>query len=347
MKGLQLLSYFLFLLLIPTWVLGQDECDNPINEASKQFEAGRLNETISILESCIDNKNTNEEKIAAYHLLAMSYLSLNETDRAEEYVIKLLNLKPNYQKYPNIDPPEFSRLVNDFEIFPKLSVGIHLGVNRNAVRIKKSFSAYSSPQRYYPLTGNSLGILFDYNASENIEILGSALFEVMGVKHVVDNAGGREQSYEEQLKFITFKPGVQYIYPINDKISFTPGGGISLNYLYQSNVFLESFDKETGNRVQSIQNPIKQRNRFQPGLFLQCGVQWPVSKGTMNIGLGRYSAFRTTVNQDKRLDDLAFIFNNQYVNDDIKLRSWSLNVQYMIPISWNIEKVNQSPSNDD
>lgn len=335
----------LLLFILPFGVKGQDECENPINEAAKQFEAGRLNETISILESCITQKNSKEEKIAAYHLLAMSYLSLNESDRAEENIRNLLKLKPDYQKFPNIDPPEFTQLVNDFKIFPKLSMGAELGINRNSVRIKQSFSAYTSPQRYYPITGNSLGIIMDYHASEKIEYLGAVKLEVMSVKHVVDNAGGREQTYEEQMRFITLKTGVQYIYPLNNTFSLTPGGGLNFNFMYQSDVFLESLDLENGNRVQSIQSPINQRNRFQPGLQLHCGVQLPVSKGKLNIGLSRYSAFRTTVNPDKRMEDLDFIFNNQYVNDDIKLRSWSLYVKYFIPIKWNMEREN--PSNDD
>lgn len=340
-KGLHITGLFILLGCCLS-VLGQDECENPINVASKNFEAGNINETILILENCIGNKNSREEKIAAYHLLAMSYLSLNETDRAEENIQLLLSLKPDYQKYPNIDPPEFSRLMNEYKIYPKLSGGIQLGINRSSVKIKKSYSAYSTPQRYNPMTGNSLGLLLDYSAGMHIDYTFSTLLEVMGIQHVLDNAGGREQIYEEQLRSVTIGTGARYSYKLNNTFSLTPGGGMNFNFLHRSNVFFESVDNETGDRVQSIQTPIKQRNKFQPGLSLSCGLQFPVSKGMLNCGISGNAALRSTVNKEKRLDDLTFIFNNQYVNDDIKLRTWTLFIQYQIPISWYIKKMNPS-----
>jgi hypothetical protein len=38
------------------------------------------------------------------------------------------------------------------------------------------------------------------------------------------------------------------------------------------------------------------------------------------------------------MKDGNFIFNYQYINDDISLRSFPLSLSYQLPVTWNIQK---------
>ncbi|MFM9944629.1 MAG: outer membrane beta-barrel protein [Bacteroidia bacterium] len=314
----------------------QTDCKNSLYEANKLFEAGQLTECVTLLEPCTKEKKDKEELMESYHLLAQAYQNLGNMDKANFYVKKMLSVKHDYQKYPNIDPMDFRKLVNQYTVSPKFYLGLKFGVNRNSVALKKSYSAYSSTQSYNPSTGFQVGFTGDYRIKPTIGINADLFFSGLKINHVLDNAGGWQQNYNEQQNYIMLNLSGQKQFNITKKLGVYAGAGFGFGYLNSANVFLESTNNETKSLQQATQNPIDSRNKFQTSANGIIGLSMPVAQGMVSLETNFSYFFGTTVNPDKRMDDLNFIFNNQYVNDDVSLRLMMVNLSYKFPLIWGI-----------
>jgi hypothetical protein len=315
----------------------QNDCTNSLYEGNKLFESGKLQDCINTLEACLAKKNDREELIESYHLLAQSYQNLGNTEKAFVYIKKMLMLKHDYQLYPNIDPVDFSALVNKFTVSPKLYLGLKFGFNRNSVALKQSFSAYASTQRYLPKTGFQFGLTADYRIKPTISVNGDMFFAGVGINHIIDNAGGWKQNYNEQQNYFLLNLSGQKHFKVTKNLGAYVGLGFGVGYMASSNVFFESTHLETKLTQQSTQNPIQTRNRLQTNINGVAGASLGVAQGLLSLESNVCYFLGKTVNPDKRMDDLNFIMNNQYVNDDIHLRTIMVNVSYKLPLIWKIQ----------
>ena len=100
-----------FLLIMPALICSriyaQDCGEASITNAEGQYNIGKFYESISRLNTCLDNKGYNyAEKVQAYRLLSMSYLAIDSLDKADESIQKLLLLKDNFEADTR-DPDRF------------------------------------------------------------------------------------------------------------------------------------------------------------------------------------------------------------------------------------------------
>lgn len=314
----------------------QDGCKDALYEANKLFEAGNIKECIDRLEPCLGSKKSKEERVETYHLLAQAHQNLNNPESAQKYIIKMLKKKPDYQRFPNIDPLDFSRLVNQYAVSPKIFVGLKAGINRNSVALKKSYAVYKSDQSYNPLTGFQVGATVDYRLMKDLSLSLDILYSGIGINHVVNNAGGWKQDYNEQQNYLIPNLILSKYVTLRKDLSLYGGVGFNASYLMSTNVFFEITNLETGSVQQATQNPLDYRNKWQTAANAHLGLAFPFYQGLFGIESNYFYYFGRTVNSEKRMDDLNFIFNNQYVNDDISLRLLSFNISYKLPLVYKI-----------
>jgi opacity protein-like surface antigen len=266
----------------------------------------------------------------------MAYQSASDMKNAEKYVKKMLLLKPDYHRFPNIDPIDFSQLVNKYMVFPDFYLGIKVGVNLNSIALKKSYAAYASPQSYNVTRGYQFGLSAEYRLRPSISINADFLSNGLGINHIIDSAGGYRQTYNEQQNYFLSHFSARYHLNLGKQLQLYAGAGVGFGYLLTTNVFFESTNLVTGAVQQATQDPINSRNRFQTSVNGLFGFAIPMSSGTFGVEGGFAYFFNTTVNSSKRMDDLNFIFNNQYVNDDVSLRLTMINLCYKFPFKWNV-----------
>ncbi len=160
------------------------------------------------------------------------------------------------------------------------------------------------------------------------------------INHIIDSAGGWKQDYEEQQNYFCLNLSAVKKMKMYRNLLCYAGIGTSLNYLTLATVSIEATHNDTKIIQQSSQNATTLRNRFQPTVLLAGGITTPVAKGNLGIDLGYSFFIKNTVNKMERFTDSNFIFNNQYLNDDIKIRSLMLNISYKFPMMWRIQKKN-------
>jgi hypothetical protein len=154
------------------------------------------------------------------------------------------------------------------------------------------------------------------------------------IEHKINDANGWYQQYKEIRKSaLVTVVGTKYR-KLNEVVNVYCGLGLGMNVLTSSkgNIILTS--NQTDLVLQSTTNTISERNKISPVGLVRLGVDFQTNRGKIGFDFTYVDYFNTTVNSEKRYNNADFIFTNQYVSDDIKLRGMMFSLSYKVPVKW-------------
>lgn len=167
----------------------QDDCLLKLQDAQKLYDEGKIEQIPDLLNPCIKNGFNRENKIQALRLLALVYLFEDKHEEAEEALLQILKMDPEYKVNKSVDAVDYIRLYKLFNTDPIFSVGIMGGFNNT-----------------YPML---------------IEPIGTNSFDSINANYSSDGIAfciGLRATYHWDTKLeITFEPS----YLINAKFSFS------------------------------------------------------------------------------------------------------------------------------
>jgi outer membrane receptor for ferrienterochelin and colicins len=113
----------IYMLSILMWVLAilvagevraQENCGEfKITEAQRRYSNGNFNDVFQLLNPCLEDGFTNNEKVVAYKLTAQSYLAIDSLGKATDAIRKMLLLNPSYEPEGDLAvSTKFARIVN-------------------------------------------------------------------------------------------------------------------------------------------------------------------------------------------------------------------------------------------
>lgn len=105
----------------------QNTCTEQLTMAQRSFDDGLLDDIPRMLENCMKNGFTREEKTNAYKLLIQTYLFNEEPQKADQVMMQFLNELPNYSIAVN-DPKEFINLYNTYRTDPIFKIEVRTGI---------------------------------------------------------------------------------------------------------------------------------------------------------------------------------------------------------------------------
>ena len=97
---------------------GQSTCTQTLRTARSTYDQGRLQELPSLLDGCLKNGFTQQEKVEAYKLLSLAYIYLEESAKADEAMLNLLRTDHYFEINTSTDPAEFIALYRTFRTRP-------------------------------------------------------------------------------------------------------------------------------------------------------------------------------------------------------------------------------------
>src|SRR5215467_3982389 len=117
------LPFFLLCFLGLKVSFAQQSGAQTLRLARSVYEQGRLHEIPDLI-----NKNiaqfSKTELVDAYRLLTLSYIYLEEPEKADESMQKLLQTEHFYEPNPNVDPAEFIGLYKTFRTKAVFNAGV-------------------------------------------------------------------------------------------------------------------------------------------------------------------------------------------------------------------------------
>ena len=126
--------------LAACWVIGvapafsqASNCTQVLRLIRTTYELGRLHEVPGLADACLKGQGaqgfSKEEKKEAYRYLTLSYIYLEEPEKADEMMVQLLNTDHFYEPNKEVDPAEFIALYNKFRHEPLYRMGFKAGLN--------------------------------------------------------------------------------------------------------------------------------------------------------------------------------------------------------------------------
>lgn len=165
---------FLLLLLPFAFVIevtAQTTCSDKLRQGQRYFDDGQLDLIPQMLESCMKEGFTNEEKITAYKLLIQTYLFNEEPEKADAVMIQFLREFPSYVIAAN-DPKEFINLHRTYRTEPIFKLDFFVGGNYSLPKVKEYFSVANLNDLKIKLNskfGFTAGIIYTDRLYKDIE----------------------------------------------------------------------------------------------------------------------------------------------------------------------------------
>lgn len=324
-------SVFILLLLIvlkTDLVVAQNYCTQTLKQAQSAYDEGRISEVPSIIEPCLKEGFNKEEKIEGYRLLTLTYLYLDEPAKADNSLLMLLRLKPEYKINPSVDPSELINLYNSFRTAPVYSIGLKGGTNYLMVNLIKSNSTsgnYNDKIKIKSNVGFQIGVAVEVPLQSRLELCPEILFSTKELKfdYVVTE---QKSNYKERLNQLSLPVLIKYSLGTKKYIP-TMDAGVEVNYL------ISAIGSTAGHNISPSTEVTSQRSSIGYGLVIGTGLKSKVGPGIISAGIKFYYALNTHIDKKETYSDNAsFGMSYGMVNSLYKLNTFNFNVSYLIPI---------------
>ncbi len=309
-------------------VYAQSNCNNSLFEASKLYESGLVQMAIDTLEPCYTSQNIEkDERLDAARLLALCYLFFKNSEKVDNYALEMIQIEPNYQKHPFIDPKDLTAVLDQYRVEPALSVGFMAGVSGNQFRLLKNYSPANISSTYTARSGLTAGILGEYRLGKSSAIRLIASINSYGYVREMDNVAGTKKSYTENINSI----GVplffrRYVTLKNWKLHMDVGG--QYNYVISSFADMQSTSLFDGTTRQTSTSTSPYRNRSLYGGRLGFGMSKTAGTGQFDLNISYVRFISNFAVPEARYDNVDFLLATQYFDPDFSLNSIAINISY-------------------
>lgn len=349
MKKLYLI--FGLLLLVSFSALAQKLTGAQILRSARSiYDQGRLHELPALLENALTagDFKTDAEKVEAYKILIITFIYIEEPEKADDAMIKLLETEHFFR--PNAsDPLEFQNLFKKFRSDAVFRAGFRGGVSQTFINVIKNHYIFAE----------SVG-LGEYKSNLGIQVFGTFEKDFKKQFVLVGELGYVSQSYNysNPKVYISDFPGqtareasvsnntthariqlnalMQYKLTKDKDKKFTPYvfAGPSVGYLMSS-----TFDgTHTVENRDNVSTSIDNTNRFKPlNISAIAGAGFRFRMGELYVvGDLRYQyGFSNVVDPDNQYDpsrDNANANNrNGYVDNEFSMHQAMVNLGVVIP----------------
>lgn len=339
-----ILSFIIFLSI--DHVYGQSSCERNLNEARADYSNGNLYAVPGKLNDCLEDGFNKTEKIEALRLLTLTYININQQEKAKATLIRLLNLKTDYQVVENVDPSELYSLYKKIDTDIKYFIGITLGVNLNSVR--PQFIRNTNPLGNHDpiyntkLSNPQIGIQYLYPINKSVILGAEILYQNQRFSYEETNDYGdgdiKKITYDSNNDGINLNLNVRYYrdyYKWKPFVELGTTGRYNLNYqiLNYNSKYEQSVDEET--IVEKI-NLYSRRAKFNFALNANLGTMIKIGENYGEVKFGISNYFRNHLTMEAREE----ASNTTILNGMVLKEDDYINLIYQLSLNFNIPYFN-------
>lgn len=341
------------------WGGGQAIAQNPscsqiLRLARATYEQGRLHEVSQLFEGkneCFSNAPTvggltKTEKVEAYRLLTLTYIYLEEPEKADEAMINLKKVDPYYEPNPQIDPAEFVALFNTFRKEPVFRAGVKLGGNFSRPNISDQVGAVSfdATSNYNALFGIQFGAAADLPINAKLTLHGDLLYQQhrFGLTQTVlrqDPIAPEDLRHEltviETQNWVSMPITLEYsILDVRSNLhrKFRPyvAGGASVGYLISSSISAER-QRDDASSIPEADVDIA-REPINISLLIASGVKMKMGSGLFVVEVRYAHGLNPLTSQETAFENQQLLWNYGYADSQFKVSSFSLSLSYVVDV---------------
>jgi Outer membrane protein beta-barrel domain len=330
-------------------VFSQDSnvtCEQTLNQASAEFDAGRFYGLPALLKNCLERGFTSEQKFRAYYLLAQAYLILDDPIAAEDSYLKLLRINPEFKPNVKADPIDLVYLSRKFTSRPRFTPHARIGANISLPGSIYGISTYSSDVTLKQTlrVGFQIGGGVDFNINDNWSICTEGNLSTKSFTNTISRIAKDDNSVIiDKSSWIDIPFYVKYSYDSGRWRPFAYVGG-ALNLLLSSTASATFND----NTVSSLSTSTKiaqgadvdlayQRQSLNRSFLFGGGVKYKIGKNFVYadarymVGLNNITTpEKNYYNSNGTLSSTLTTY--QYVSDFFRLDNLSISFGYIAPL---------------
>ena len=333
----QIWQFFLTVILGFIWsgTNGQDLCTQNLEDARDQFNRGSFYNVEPLLSSCIKSGFTKQERIDALELLALTKLYLDDLEAADSIYLRMLNIDPEHEVNPLIDPVDLVFLHESFRTEALFTWHILAGINITNVSILQDYSLYSTDDRnekYGYKTGYEFGAGFDWTLNKKLKIGIEGIFSRKRFTYAdefLDN--NYTVSLTERGDWIHLPVYIKYDFGQGRWSYYVYGGG-SFDYLIQSNHIdiIKNFNPDPVGPANFDLNPF--RNKITYSAVAGFGVKFKTNGiDYLIIDLKTNFGLKNLVKETSRYESQQRNLLYGYVDDAFRMNIASLSFRFLRP----------------
>ncbi|MFN0050009.1 MAG: porin family protein [Cytophagales bacterium] len=324
----------------------KSSCSQKLKEMQKNYEQGILSTIANDLEDCMFDGFTKTEKLQGYRLIILSYLFLDENRNAEKKMNELLVYEPDYQPNKALDPVEYVKLYESFNVLPNISFGVSIGANQSAVNAGSTYGVGNTeviPVKFTGGIGLNFGVCADLLLYKNLFLTVEGYYTTKNFSSKQPILNSSELNTTESQTSISTPLTLKYSIGTR-KIRFFVRSGFSLDYLLSSqnelirkNIITDQNDFAGASiSMDSQRNKINFSAVFGGGITYKLGYGFAFIDARYLYGLTNYSNSKVRYN----FFDTQ-VTNYGYVDPDFGLNNVQLSIGYM----YSLYKVKKKKSN--
>lgn len=344
MRRILLLSFFISF-AVAHLARAQSTCAQTLRLAQSIYDQGRLHELPELLQKCLSENGFNdEEKVSAYKLLTLTYIYLEEPEKADQMMLALLRTDTEFKVNDAVDPAEFVALYKTFRTYPIYRIGGKLGAVAAVPSIMSADFVDDGTNEY--------SYNFGFNASVAAEIplgklskkfsLNSELaFQLLSFN--ATNSGAdpvKVTDATETQAWISLPVTMQYSLFERNITNVYVGAGISADYLMSSSVKVFSDRGDENSTVSENSYPVmQQRKKLNSGLLFAAGYKRKIGKGFFVLEARFKMGLLPLLTKADTYENYTLVYNYHYVDGIFRLNTLSISAGYLLN-RYNPKKLN-------
>jgi len=308
-------------------------CAQTLRLARSTYDQGRLHELPGLLKGCLSDGFTKEEKVEGFKLLTLAYIYLEEPEKADSSMLKLLHTDSYFKLNESVDPQEFIGLYNTFRTDPVYRVGLKAGFITTQPNVASSNFANDGASSYDNKIGFQVGGFAEIPVFKRFVFMPELYFQ--SKSFALNNTISNNQTLSsENQSWLSLPLSLQYEFFRDkfkkDKIKIMPyvALGGQVDYLISATTTIST--DRFGNipispkavDMKEQLNPINVSAVLSAGAKVKAGPGFVIAEARFTYGLSNI------INSSNVFANQLTVFENYSVNGIYKLNSVSFSVGY-------------------
>lgn len=339
----------LALLTVSSGVFAQaPSCAQSLRLAQSVYDQGRLHELEDLITKAIGSQSApcgQAEQVSLLKLLTLTYIYLEEPEKADATMLKLLQTDNYFKINPEVDPAEFVALYKTFRTHEIYRIGAVLGVNASQPNVVNTITAVNDASSKYKYAiglqfGAAVDVPLRIGKTKNYKL--TLHGELLYTQHKFEleqkvsrglNADNVElfqtlQGVESQ-NWLTLPISAQYTYLQSEKLNPYVAGGFSVGYLIGNGTFQsERFRDEAAALPETSFDLTREKINLSAliatGIKAKAGGGYVVLEVRYSHGLSRISSSETA------FENQQASWGQYYADPVFKLSSLAIQGSYII-----------------
>ncbi|CAN5336974.1 hypothetical protein BH10BAC4_BH10BAC4_25440 [soil metagenome] len=322
------------------YIADAQSCAQTLRLARSTYEQGKLHELPLLLDKCLGENgfNTLPEKVDALKILTLAYIYLEEPEKADETMLKLLQTDHYFKINEAVDPAEFVALYRTFRTLPIYRIGGKFGAMATQPNVSSSNFANDGTSKYDSKIGVIAGATAEIPVFKHRFTLNPELYFQLRNFSFNNTHGIASTPSTEAQSIIALPVSLQYgllkkqieARKLLNKFAIEPyvGLGIQADYLLSSSLTISTSKTAELPIAEKTYDVKNQRNPLNISAIISGGAKLEAGPGYLILEARYYYGLTKLLNSKDVYANPFPVFDNYAVDGIFSLNSVSISVGY-------------------